>query len=143
MGRSAVDDSGRSVFGGPPPAGGSRGSCGSGPEDWLSSGSGGLAERVREQRSADGLEGVGAEFAQRVEAAPGELARDRQRRPGVREAARLERQVVGAVRAGGAAGRLGRLVERPAQLRRALPAQLAGPGAPVGTVDADIETGAA
>jgi hypothetical protein len=41
-GRSAGDDSGRSVFGGPPPVDGSRDSCGSRPEDWLSSGNAGL-----------------------------------------------------------------------------------------------------
>src|ERR671915_2390747 len=124
MGRSAGDDSGRSVFGGPPPVGGSRDSCGSGPEDWLSSGSGGLGGTVG--GSGDGLQGGRAEFAQRVEAAPGELAGDRQRRARVREPARLECEVVGAVGAGGAAGRLGRFVEPPAQLRRALAGQLAG-----------------
>jgi len=57
--------------------------------------------------SGDGRQGVGPEFAQRVETAAGEFAGDRQRRPGVREAARLERQVVGAVGACGTAGRLG------------------------------------
>jgi hypothetical protein len=57
--------------------------------------------------SGDGLQGAGAELAQRVEAAAGEFAGDRQRRPGVGEAARLEREVVGAVGAGGPAGRLG------------------------------------
>jgi hypothetical protein len=57
--------------------------------------------------SGDGLKGFGAELAQRVEAAPHELARDRQRRPGVREPTRLERQVVGPVRACGSAGSLG------------------------------------
>src|ERR671915_571149 len=96
MGRSAGVDSGRSVFGGPPPVGGSRDSCGSGPEVWLSSGSGGRGGTCR-RGSGEGLQGVGAEFAQRVETAPGELAGDRQRRLGVREPARLERQVVGAV----------------------------------------------
>jgi hypothetical protein len=48
----------------------------------------------------DGLERFGAELAQGVKAAAGELARDRQRCPGVREPARLEREVVGAVGAG-------------------------------------------
>ena len=66
----------------------------------------GLAEQIG-RGSGDGLEGVGAELAQGVEAAPRELARDRQRRPGVREPARLEREVVGAVGAAGPAGRLG------------------------------------
>ena len=42
----------------------------------------GLAEQIG-GGSGDGLEGVGAELAQRVEAAPRELAGDRQRRPGV------------------------------------------------------------
>src|SRR5215211_7456318 len=106
MGRSAGNDSGRSVFGGPPSSGGSRESRGSWPEDWLSSGNVGLAERVG-GGSGDGLQGVGAEFAQRVEAAPREFAGDRQRRPGVGEPARLERQVVGAVGTGGSAGGLG------------------------------------
>ena len=77
--------------------GGSRDSCGSWPEDWLSSGSGGLGGNGSAEGSGDGLEGFGVELAQRVEAAPGELAGDRQRRPGVREPARLERQVVGPV----------------------------------------------
>src|SRR5215211_7039053 len=66
----------------------------------------GLAEQIG-AGSGDWFEGVGAELAQRVEAAPRELARDRQRRAGVREPARLERQVVGAVGAGGPAGGLG------------------------------------
>src|SRR5688500_17214058 len=106
MGRSAGSDSGRSVFGGPPPVGGSRESCGSQPEDRGSSGMVGLAGRIG-GGFGDGLEGVGAELAQRVEAAVGELAGDRKRRAGVREAARLEREVVGAVGTGGPAGRLG------------------------------------
>jgi hypothetical protein len=57
--------------------------------------------------SGDGFQGVGTELAQRVEAAPGQLAGDRQRRPGVREPARLERQVVGAVGTRRPAGSLG------------------------------------
>src|SRR5215216_3837985 len=64
-----------------------------------------LAEQIG-GGSGDGLEGVGAELAQRVEAAPRELARDRQRRAGVREPACLERQVVGAVCARRSAGGL-------------------------------------
>ena len=57
--------------------------------------------------SGEGLQGVGAELAQGVEAAPGELARDRHRRARVREPTRLERQVVGAVGARGSARCLG------------------------------------
>jgi hypothetical protein len=66
----------------------------------------GLAKRIG-GGSGDGLQGIGAELAQRVEAAPRELARDCERRPGVREPARLERQIVGAVGACWSAGRLG------------------------------------
>jgi hypothetical protein len=43
----------------------------------------GLAERVRRAGLGDGFERLGTEFAQRVEAAAGELAGDRQGRPGV------------------------------------------------------------
>src|SRR5215217_9389197 len=107
MGRSAGNDSGRSVFGGPPPVGGSRGSLREPAGrvgaiwDWWAWRNGSLGG------SGGWFQGVGAEFAQRVEAAPRELARDRQRRAGVREPARLERQVVGAVGAGGSSGCLG------------------------------------
>jgi hypothetical protein len=66
----------------------------------------GLAEQIG-RGSGDWFQGVGAELAQRVEAAAGEFAGDRQRRPGVREPAVLERQVVGAVGACGSAGSLG------------------------------------
>src|SRR5829696_5880818 len=116
--------------------------CGSGPEDWLSSGSRGRGGTKRCQ-PGDWFQGVGAELTEGVETAPGELARDRQRGPGVRQPARLEREVVGAVGARRPARRLGRFVERPAQLRRSLPSQLAGPRAAVGAVHADIEAGAA
>ena len=67
----------------------------------------GLAERVGTVvGSADRVECPGAEFAQRVEAAPGELSRNRQRCPRVGEPALFERKVVGAVGARGTAGRL-------------------------------------
>src|SRR5687768_7753402 len=105
MGRSAGSDSGRSVFGGPPPVGGSRSTCGSRPEEWLSSRTDGLGGT--NGGSGGGLKGVGTELAQGVEAAPGELTGDRQRGPGVRQPARLERQVVGAIGARRPAGRLG------------------------------------
>ena len=65
------------------------------------------AGRNGSARSGDGLEGVGAELAQRVEAAPRELAGDRQRRSCMREPARLERQMVGTVGTRWSAGRLG------------------------------------
>jgi hypothetical protein len=104
----------------------------------------GLAERVGTVDGlADGFARVGAGLAQGVETATGELARDRHRRPGVREPARLQREVVGVVGALGPTCRLGRLIQRPAQLRRALLGQLAGPRAPVGAMHADIEAGAA
>src|SRR4051794_23872929 len=67
--------------------------------------------------SGDGCERVGSEIAQDVKAAAGELAGDGHRGAGVREAAGLQREVVGVVGAGGLAGRLGGLIERPAQLR--------------------------
>jgi hypothetical protein len=57
--------------------------------------------------SGDWLQGIGTELAQGVEATAGEFAGDRQRGSGVREPACLEREVVGAVGAGGPAGRLG------------------------------------
>src|SRR5687767_1232126 len=59
----------------------------------------GGAWRKRSARggSADRLERAGPELAQGVERAPGELARDRHRRARVREAAGLEREVVGVV----------------------------------------------
>ena len=57
-------------------------------------------------RLGNGLERLGPELAQRVKAAAGELSGERQRRPGMRESALLERQIVGAVGARGTAGRL-------------------------------------
>src|SRR6266508_6992221 len=100
MGRSAGSDSGRSVFVGAPLWGGYRESCGSWPEDWLSSRDlGAWRNRSGDERgvgSADWFERLGAERAQGVETAPGELAGDRDRGSGVREPARLEREVVGA-----------------------------------------------
>src|SRR5919109_3681829 len=145
MGRSAGNDSGRSFFVGSPPEGGYRKSRGSRPEDRVPSGkswawrNGSAGARGR---SADRLECLRAELAQGVETAPGELAGDRQRRPRVREPALLERQVVGAVGARRTSGRLRRLIKRPAQLRRALLGELAGPRAPIGAMDADVEAGA-
>jgi hypothetical protein len=71
MGRSAGNDSGRSVFGGPPSSGGSRSSCGSWPEvelpssRWGLGGTGGCG-------SADGLERLGPQRLEGVKAAPGE-----------------------------------------------------------------------
>ena len=93
--------------------------------------------------SGDGFERGGAELAQAVEAAAGELAGDRHRGPGVRQPARLEFEVVAVVGASGLAGRLRRLVERPAQLRRSLSGQLPQPRVLVGAVHADVEAGAA
>jgi len=59
--------------------------------EWL-----GLAEAVGvDTRVGDGFECLGPELAQRVEAAPGELAGDRHRRARVREPPALERQVPG------------------------------------------------
>jgi hypothetical protein len=107
----------------------------------------GLAEAIAagagDCGSGDGVERLGTELAQRVEAAPRELAGDRDRGARVGEPAGLERELVGAVGARRPAGCLGRLIERPAQLRRVLPGELAGPGALVGAVHADVEPGAA
>src|SRR6266571_5108285 len=88
---------------------------------------------------ADRFERGGAEGAESVEAAAGELARDRERGLRVREAARLEREVVLVVGAGGSAGGLGGLVECPACVWWSLAGELAEPGAAVGAVEADAE----
>src|SRR4051812_17241136 len=100
MGRSAGDDSGRSVFSGAPPGmGGSRDICGSWPEVLEASQDAGAACAIGcgsewvsagESGSGDRGEGVGAEVAQDVEAAAGELAGDGQRRAGMGEPAGLE-----------------------------------------------------
>jgi len=74
-------DSGRSVFGGPPPGGGSLNRSGSWPEAGYASVMGGLEELGKSV--VDGFEGGGAELAQQVIGAPGELAGDRERRAGV------------------------------------------------------------
>src|SRR5215208_5131227 len=134
MGQSRWSDSGRSFFGGPPPGGGSRGTCGSWPEGCESSWRVGVTERAMVAGSGvrDGLQRGGPEVAQDVVGAPGELARDRQRRARVAEPAGLEREVIGVVGTARSAGRQRRLIERPAQLRRALAGQFAGPGTAVG-----------
>src|SRR3954464_9092613 len=101
MGRLAGSDSGRSVYRGPLRASRSHGVLGSRPEAGSSPMDGHRAEdRGAERRASDDrLKRLVAEFAERVEAAPGELARDRQRGARVREAALPERQVVLVVRA--------------------------------------------
>src|SRR4051794_19886303 len=98
-------DSGRSIFVGPPPGGGSRSTCGSWPKRGSHRGVVGVTERdlARWSAGGDGFEGGGAELAQDVEGAPRELARDRQRRARVAESAGLEREVVGVVGAAGPA----------------------------------------
>src|SRR3954453_17290093 len=81
MGRSAGDDSGRSVFSGAPPVvGGSRDTCGSWPEGLGSSQGcwGRWGDRSGMVGSVDRGQRVGAEFAQDVVAAAGELAGDGQ-----------------------------------------------------------------
>src|SRR5438309_9184671 len=85
------------------------------------------AERWSGMRSGgrDRLERGGAELAQDVEGASGELARDRQRRARVSESARLQCEVALMIGTGGASRRQGGLIERPAQVRRALAVQLA------------------
>src|SRR4051794_22971081 len=131
MGQSGWSDSGRSVFVGPPPEGGSRSTCGSWPEAW-SSGSGGRDGAAGGGSARwDGFQRGRAEFAQHVVGAARELARDRQRRARVTEPAGLQREVVGVVRAAGPARRQRGLIERPAQLRGALASELADPGAAV------------
>jgi hypothetical protein len=87
------------------------------------------------------LEGGGPELVQDVEGAAGELAGDGQRGAGVAEPAGLECEVVGVVGAAWAARRQGGLIERPAQLRRALAGELAGAGAAVGAVHPDVDAG--
>jgi hypothetical protein len=79
IGRSDGNDSGRSVFVGSPLESGSHDSCGSWPEALVSSGKLGLAEDRHEKscRLGDGLERLGTERAQRVEAASGEFAGER------------------------------------------------------------------
>src|SRR3954447_26883004 len=101
MGQSGWSDSGRSVFVGPPPGGGSRSTCGSWPEAWKSSGSSGRGGADWQWRSGGGdwFQGGGAEVAQDVVGAPRELARDRQRRARVAEPAGLQCEVVGVIRA--------------------------------------------
>src|SRR6266511_6232493 len=107
MGRSAWNDSGRSVFGGSPLGSGYRDSCRSRPEALRPSGIGEL-ERRRSPNglSVDRFERLGPEFTQGVKATPRELARDRQRSAGVSESAFLELEVVGAVGAGWTTGGL-------------------------------------
>jgi hypothetical protein len=68
------------------------------------------------------VERGGAERPEDVVGAAGEFAGDGQRRAGVREPAGLEGVIVEVVGAGAMAGRLGGLVERPAQARGSLPA---------------------
>src|SRR5215217_2112380 len=124
MGHSGWSDSGRSVFVGPPPEGGSRSSCGSWPEASKSSRSGGRTNGADLGMVSGtgwvGFQGGGSELAQDMEGAPRELARDRQRRTCVAEAAGLQCEVVGVVGAARPAGRECGLIERPAQLRRTL-----------------------
>jgi hypothetical protein len=71
------------------------------------------------------FEGGGAELAQDMEGTASELARDRQRGACVAETAGLEGEVVGVVGAAGSACGERGLIERPAQLRRALAVELA------------------
>src|SRR3954463_4910639 len=124
MGQSGWSDSGRSVFGGPPPWGGSRGTCGSRPEAWRSSSmvgrDGGAGERVGVLGGRDGFQRVGPELVEHVEGAARELARDRQGGARVAEPAGLECEVVGVVGAAGTTRCQRGLIERPAQLRGAL-----------------------
>src|SRR3954453_19220112 len=115
MGQSGWSDSGRSVFVGPPPEGGSRSTCGGWPEGWSSGGGGAGPEGWSAGRGGrDGAAGGGsaqwdgfqrgrAEFAQHVVGAARELARDRQRGARVAEPAGLQGEVVGVVGAAGPA----------------------------------------
>src|SRR3954470_23701223 len=104
MGQSGWSDSSRSVFVGPPPEGGSRSTCGSWPEG-SSSGSGGRDGAAGGGSARwDGFQGGRAEFAQDVVGAARELARDRQRRARVTEAAGLQGEGVGMVGAAGPGG---------------------------------------
>ena len=64
---------------------------------------GGAGERVGVLGGGDGFQRVGPELAEHVEGAARELARDRQRRPGVAEPAGFEGEVVGVVGAAGPA----------------------------------------
>src|SRR6478736_7598778 len=108
MGQSGWSDSGRSVFGGPPPGGGSRSTCGSWPEVWESSGKVGRGGADRGRGGESGgrgrFQGGGAEFVEHVEGTSRELARDRQRRARVAEPAGLQCEVVGVVGAAGPTG---------------------------------------
>src|SRR5829696_4744004 len=71
------------------------------------------------------FKGGGAELAQHVTGAAREFARDRQRGARVAEPAGLEREVVGVVGAARSARCERGLVERPAQMWRALTVELA------------------
>jgi hypothetical protein len=68
-----------------------------------------VAEPSGQSGDRDRFQGGGAEFAQDVEGATGELAGDCQRGAGVAEAAGLEREIVGVIGAAVPTGRQGRL----------------------------------
>src|SRR5439155_19200457 len=88
------------------------------------------------------LQGLVAEFAQRVVAALEQLASDGQA-GAVAAEPRGGLLVVGVVGVARAARELRRLIERPAQRRRALARQVPGRAPLVGLVDGDVQAGVA
>src|SRR3954462_14936040 len=98
--------------------------------------------RARTRVRSDGLERLVAEFAQGVEAALEQLAREREAGAVAAEALG-GLVVVAAVGAAGPAGGLGGLEERPAQRRRALAGEVSGGAALIGLVDRDVQSGVA
>ena len=96
---------------------------------------------MRERVLGHGFDRGWAQCVEKVVAASGDLACDRQRRSSVSETAGFQRVVVGVVGALQARRGLRGFIERPAQRRRSLAGEFPDPAGLIRAVHADVDPG--